>query len=103
MDQQLLENTMNELAARDRYMLTSMQSGMTVRELYHDLPEAEVVTAMWGEHAPPDVAAMLVMEVGDSVRTIAIPLSTAEEAKWHAAAATMWSALSAEDDATSAE
>ena len=37
------DDAMNELAARDRYMLSSMQSGMTVREVYPDLPEEEVV------------------------------------------------------------
>ena len=103
METSRFDDEMNELAARDRYMLSSMQSGMTVRELYPDLPEEEVVRQWWGEHAPPDLAAMLVMQIGDSERVIAIPLSTAEEAKWQAAAACMWSAINAEDDPASSE
>ena len=98
MDQQLLEDTIHELICRDRYLLDSTQSGMWVRELYADIPEAEIVKECWGEHAPPDLAAMLVMRIGDGDRLIAIPLSTAEEAKWQAAAASMWSTLSEEDD-----
>ena len=96
-------NVMHELLCRDRYLLDSTQSGMWVRELYPDIPEAEVVKQWWGEHAPPDLAAMLVMAIGDGDRLIAIPLSTAEEAKWQAAAACMWSAINAEDDPTSSE
>ena len=44
MDQQLLEDTIHELTCRDRYMLTSSQVGMTIRGVYPDIPEAEVVT-----------------------------------------------------------
>ena len=91
-------DAMHELICRDRYLLDSTQSGMWVRELYADIPEAEIVKECWGEHAPPDLAAMLVMRIGDGDRLIAIPLSTAEESKWQAAAATMWSTLSEEDD-----
>ena len=94
---------MHELTCRDRYLLESTQSGMTVRALYPDLPEAEVVREWWGEHAPSDLTAMLVMLIGEGDRTIAIPLSEAEESKWEAAAASMWSALNAADDAASAE
>ena len=98
MDQQLLEDTIHELICRDRYLLDSTQSGMWVRELNADIPEAEIVKEWWGEHAPPDLAAMLVMRIGDGDRLIAIPLSTAEEAKWQAAAASMWSALTDLED-----
>ena len=48
---------------------------------YPDLPEAEVVREWWGEHAPSDLTAMLVMLIGEGDRTIAIPLSEAEESK----------------------
>ena len=51
MDQQLLEHD-PRLTARDRYMLTSADVGMTIQEIYSDIPEAEVIAAMWGEHAP---------------------------------------------------
>ena len=79
MDQQLLEDTIQELTARDRYMLTSADVGMTILEVYPDIPEAEVVTEMWGEHAPTDLTAMLVMEVGSSSdMVIAVPLGEAE-------------------------
>ena len=98
METSKFNHAMHELICRDRYLLDSTQSGMWVCEPYADLEEAEVVKELWGEYAPPDLAAMLVMRIGDSDRLIAIPLSTAEEAKWQAAAASMWSALSAEDD-----
>ena len=98
MDQKLLEDTIHELTCRDRYMLTSAQVGMHIRDPYCDLDEAEVVAEMWVEHAPPDLACMLVMEVGGrSDLVIAVPLGAAEAARWQAAAASMWSALSAED------
>ena len=103
MDQQLLEDTIHELTARDRYMLTSADVGMTIREVYPDIPEAEVIAAMWGEHAPADLTAMLVMEIGGrSDMVIAIPLGAAEAARWQAAAESMWAALSAADDEASA-
>ena len=86
MDQQLLEDTIHELAARDRYMLTSAEACMHVRGVFTDLPEREVIDAMWGEHAPPDLEAMLVMEIGGrSDMVLAIPLGAAEAARWHAA------------------
>ena len=98
MDQQLLEDTIHELTCRDRYMLTSTQVGMTIRGVYPDIPEAEVVIAMWGDHAPADLTAMLVMEIGGrSDMVIAVPLGAAEAARWQAAAASIWAALSAED------
>ena len=104
MDQQLLEDTIHELTCRDRYALTSVQVGMHVRNVYQDIPEAEVVAEMWGEHAPPDLEAMLVMAiVGRSDMVIAVPLGEAEAARWEAAAQSMWSALSAEDDEASAQ
>ena len=103
MDQQLLEDTIHELTCRDRYMLTSTQVGMHIRDVYPDIPEAEVITAMWGEHAPPDLAAVLVMEVGGrNDMVIAVPLGEAEAARWQAAAESMWNALSAADDEASA-
>ena len=99
MDQELLEDTIPELTCRDRYALTSAQTGMHIRNVYQDIPEAEVVAEMWGEHAPPDLEAMLVMAIGgrrDMV--VAVPLGEAEAARWQAAAESMWSALSAEDE-----
>ena len=63
MNQQLLEDTIHELSCRDRYLLASAQVGMHIRDVYPDLPEREVISAMWGEHAPFDLTAMLVMEV----------------------------------------
>ena len=98
METSKFNDVMHELICRDRYLLDSTQSGMWVREIYRDLPEEEGLKEWWGEHAPPDLAAVLVMRIGDGDRVIAIPLSTAEEAKWNAAAASMWSALSEEDD-----
>jgi len=103
MENSEFSNVMHELICRDRYLLDSTQSGMWVRELYRDLPEVEVIKEWWGEHAPPDLAAMLVMRIGDGDRLIAIPLSTAEEAKWQAAAASMWSAINGGDDPASSE
>ena len=57
---------MHELICRDRYLLDSTQAGMWVREPYADIQEAEVVKEWWGEHAPPDLAAMLVMWINDN-------------------------------------
>ena len=72
---------------------------MHIRNVYQDIPEAEVVAEMWGEHAPPDLEAMLVMAIGGrSDMVIAVPLGEAEAARWQAAAESMWSALSAEDE-----
>ena len=48
MDQKLLEDTIHELTCRDRYALTSANVGMTIRDVYPDIPEAEVVAEMWG-------------------------------------------------------
>ena len=98
METSKFDDVMHELICRDRYLLDSTQSGMWIRELYADVPEQDVIRECWGEHAPPDLAAVLVMRIGDGDRVIAIPLSKAEEAKWGAAAASMWSALSAEGD-----
>ena len=85
MDQQLLEDTIHELPCRDRYLLTSAQVGMHIRNVYQDIPESEVVAEMWGEHAPPDLEAMLVMAIGGrSDMVLAIPLGAAEAARWHA-------------------
>ncbi len=99
MDQQLLEDTIHELTARDRYMLTSAEACMHVRDVFTDLPEREVIDAMWGEHAPPDLEAMLVMEIGGrSDMVLAIPLGTAEAARWHAATESVWAMLSAQED-----
>ena len=51
---------------------------MTIRDVYPDNPEAEVIAAMWGEHAPPDLEAMLVMEIGGrSDMVLATPLGAA--------------------------
>ena len=86
-------DSMHELICRDRYLLDSTQSGMWVRELYRDLPEAEVIKEWWVEHAPTDMAEMFLMEIGDGERVIAIPLSTAAEARWKAAAASIWSTI----------
>ena len=98
METSKFDDVMYELICRDRYLLDSTQSGMWIRELYADVPELEVIRECWGEHAPPDLAAVLVMRIGDGDRVIAILLLKAEEAKWGAAAASMWSALSAEGD-----
>lgn len=58
---------------------------MHVRDFFTDLPEREAIDAMWGEHAPPDLEAMLVMEIGGrSDMVLAIPLGAAEAARWHA-------------------
>ena len=85
MDQQLLEDTIHELTCRDRYMLASAEACMDVRDVFIDLPEREVIDAMWGEHAPPDLEAMLVMEIGGrSDMVLAIPLGAAEATRWHA-------------------
>ena len=99
MDQQLLEDTIHELTCRDRYALTSAQVGVHIRNVHDDIPEREVVAEMWGEHAPPDLEAMLVMAIGGRTdMVIAVPLGEAEAARWEAAAQSMWSALSAEDE-----
>ena len=104
MNQQLLEDTIHELTCRDRYALTSAQVGMHIRDPYHDLREAEVITAMWGVHAPPDLTAMLVMEIGGrSDMVIAIPLGEAEAARWKAAAESMWAVLNLEGGPASFE
>ena len=103
MNRDELDGVMHELICRDRYLLDSTQSGMWIRELYPDLPEQEVIKQWWGEHAPSEPVAVLVMAIGESDRVIAIPLSKQEESKWQAAAASMWSALSAADDPASAE
>ena len=79
-------------------MLASAETCMHVRDLFTGLLAREVIDAMWGEHAPPDLEAMLVMEIaGRSDMVIAIPLGAAEAARWQAAAECMWAALSAED------
>ena len=103
MNRDELDGVMHELICRDRYLLDSTQSGMWIRELYPDLPEQEVIKQWWGEHAPSEPVAVLVMAIGESDRVIAIPLSKQEESKWQAAAASMWSALSAADDPASSE
>ena len=46
MDQQLLEDTIHDLSARDRYMLTSAEACMHVRDVFTDLPEREFIDAM---------------------------------------------------------
>ena len=82
MDQQLLEDTIHELTCHDRYTLTSAQVGMQIRDDYQDIPEREVVTEMWGEHAPPDLEAMLVMAIGGrSGMVVAVPLGETEAAR----------------------
>ena len=43
METSKFNDVMHELICRDRYLLDSTQAGMWVRELYDDLPEAEVV------------------------------------------------------------
>ena len=43
METSKFNHVMRELICRDRYLLDSTQSGMWVRELYPDIPEAEVV------------------------------------------------------------
>ena len=99
MDQQLLEDTIHELACRDRYLLASAEACMHVRDVFTDLPEREVIDAMWVEHAPPDLEAMLVMEIGGrSDMVLAIPLDAAEAARWHAATKSAWAMLSAQED-----
>ena len=104
MDQQLLEDTIHELTCRDRYALTSAQVGMHIRNVHDDIPEAEVVAEMWGEHAPPDLEAMLVLAIGArSDMVIAIPLGEAEAARWNAAVESMWAALSAAASEASAQ
>ena len=96
MDQQLLEDTIHELTARDRYMLTSAEACMHVRDVFTDLPEREVIDAMWGEHVPPDLEAMLVMEIGGrSDMVLPIPLGAAEAARWHDPPTTVLNPLSA--------
>ena len=96
MDQQLLEDTIHELGCRDRYLLASAEACMHVRDVFTDLPEREVIDAMWGEHAPPDLEAMLVMEIGGrSDMVLAIPLGAAEAARWHTPPTTVSSPLSA--------
>lgn len=61
MDQKLLEDTIHELTCRNRYMLASAEGCMQVRDVFTDLPEREVIVAIWGEHAPPDLEARLVL------------------------------------------
>ena len=71
------------------------------RIVHEVIPEREVIAEMWGEHAPPDLEAMLVMAIGGrSEMVIAVPHGEDEAARWQAAAESMWSALSEEDDAT---
>ena len=85
MDQQLLEDTIHELICRDSYTLASAEACMHVRDFVTDLPEREVIDATWGEHAPPDLESMLVMEIGGrSDMVLAIPPGAAEAARWHA-------------------
>ena len=61
METSKFNDLMHELICRDRYLLDSTQSGMWVRELYRDLPEAEIIKEWWGEHVQPDLEAMLVL------------------------------------------
>ena len=98
-----LDDVMHELICRDRYLVSSTGVGMQIRDVYPDLPEPEVVAAMWGEHAPPDLTSMLVLEVdGRSDLVMAIPLGEAEAKRWKAGAEAMWAALSSLDDEASA-
>ena len=66
METSKFNDAMHELICRDRYLLDSTQSGMWVRELYRDLPEAEVIKEWWGEHAPTDMVEMFLMEIASS-------------------------------------
>ena len=43
---------------------------MWVRELYRDLPEAEVIKEWWGEHAPPDPVLKQVIDADGGGTTV---------------------------------
>ena len=68
---------------------------------YEDLPEGEVVAALYGDHAPADLTACIVLKVGEW--TVPVPLGAREADKWDKVVDAIEAMLSAADDATSAE
>ena len=95
MDPREVEDVLHEVCCRDIYLLNRARQTFMLRPTYEDLPEQEIVNALYGEHAPSDLDSFLVIKISEE-HVMPVPLGAAEAAKWDAicdAADAMVSAL----------
>ena len=72
------------------------------RPTYEDLPESEVVAALYGDHAPADLTACIVLKIGEW--TVPVPLGEREADTWDRVCDAIDNMISAqEDDEASAQ
>ena len=100
MDPREVEDVLHEVCCRDLFLLNRARQSFMLRPVYEDLPEQEIVNALYGEHAPSDLDSFLVIKLSEQ-HTMPVPLSAAEAAKWNSicdAVDLMISALEGDED-----
>ena len=100
MDPREVEDVLHEVCCRDLFLLNRARQTFMLRPTYEDLPEQEIVNALYGEHAPRDLDSFLVIKLSEE-HTMPVPLGAAEAAKWNGicdAVDLMISALEGDED-----
>ena len=82
MDPREVEDFLHEICCRDLFFLNRARQSFMLRPVYEDLPEQEIVNDLYGEHAPKDLDAFLVIKISEE-HTLPVPLGAAEAAKWN--------------------
>ena len=101
MDREEMDDVIHEIHCRDLYLLTRSKQQIMWRPTYEDLPEGEVVAALYGDHAPADLTACIVLKVGEW--TVPVPLGAREADKWDKVVDAIEAMLSAADGEASAQ
>ena len=99
MDREELDAAIHEIHCRDLFLLTRAKQQIMWRPVFDDLPEKEVVDQLYGEFAPADLTACIVLKVGEF--TVPVPLGAHEAEKWDRVCDAIDNAISALDDEAS--
>ena len=101
MDREEQDEAIHEIHCRDLFLLTRAKQQIMWRPVSDDLPEKEVVDQLYGEFAPPDFTACIVLKVGQW--TLPVPLGAHEADGWDRVCDAMDNMISALDDEASAQ
>jgi len=101
MNREQFDDTIHEIHCRDAYLMDRVRQKFLLRPVYEDLPEAEVIAALYGDYAPADLTSCIVMRVHEW--TVPVPLGAHEADKWERVCEAIDNMISAADDPASSE
>ena len=101
MDREELDEAIHEIHCRDLFLLTRAKQQIMWRPVFDDLPEKEVVDELYGDYAPANLTACIVLKVGEW--TVPVPLGAHEAEKWDRVVDAIENMISATDDEASAQ